>query len=91
MSEWDADVVVNLMSKYSKEVLEVQSLKAELKREREAVDFYADPMNWYLGEDDFSNIKDEDMSLSFHDDDTVRSNTGGKKAREAQKLREIKL
>ena len=68
---------------------EINLLKQELKREREAVDMYADTKNWEMHSLDCLNtIKETD--LSWHDYMPPFRATvlgGGKLARETQKQR----
>ena len=71
---------------------QIAQLKAELERERATVDFYANPENWepsdlvydcpVIGEQDLDmSKKNEDLDGEFF------SLSGGKLARETQKLR----
>lgn len=77
---------------------EIQKLKSELKREREAVDFYANEENWvqesngnWYGAiiyEDINSVRNKDRGDEWGD---PFIDTGGKSARNAQRKRKIKL
>ena len=66
------------------EAKEIQSLKEQLKRERECVDFYADTSNWHG-----LNTKKGNRYINRFDMEMINCDGkwGGKKAREPQKAR----
>lgn len=69
---------------------EITALKAELSKEREAVDFYANPIHW-----NDSGNQDYDMTTIDYEDASVPEDScdmrGGKLARLTQSQRKIIL
>ena len=78
-----ASMLYDLRAKHKK-------LKEELKREREAVDFYAHDGNW-TAPFNYDNKYHPCIVLSDVDQCTVTESFGGKKARETKSKREIEL
>lgn len=70
---------------YLKQREEILALKQELKREREAVDFYADKSNWTIRGDGRTAIGAKDRG------NVDGINSGGKLARSVQVQRNISL
>lgn len=80
-----------LIAKLAKKCEECADLKAELKRERECVDFYADKNNWHQGA--MCAHEREIFTDDWYDLDSDKKEGkyiwyGGKRARETQKLRD---
>lgn len=67
----------------------IAQLKAELKREREAVDFYANPESWsWLNNNRRTMMK---LGEDLYHNENFTSMTAGKLARETQQQRKVEL